>query len=225
MIKSIIGKLFEKQIIQQRAKWRKQDMEKTAAISNALPKYELTSRHLKNAKLLTDRQELLSLLPKHAVCAEIGVNEGDFSEEILRMTEPSKFYLVDAWDDPVYHNGLRDAVIKKFENEITKGQVEVRIGLSTNELPKFSDGVFDWVYLDTAHTYDVTIAELNILKTKMKPGGIIAGHDYVTGWWQGWFKYGVIEAVHELCVKENWEMLYLTTEVHQHRSFAIKKMQ
>jgi len=224
MLKSIIGRLFAKQIISQREKWRGQDMETTAAISNALPKYELAKKHLVNSKLLTDRTELLELMPKNAVCAEIGVNEGEFSEEILKFTKPSKLYLIDAWDDIVYHNGLRDAVLKKFQKEINNGQVEMRIGLSTNELPKFPDGFFDWVYLDTAHTYDITIAELNILKTKMKTGGIITGHDYVTGWWGGWFRYGVIEAVHELCVKEDWEMLYLTTEVHQHKSFAIRKM-
>lgn len=223
-MKSLLYKIFRRQILATRDRWREQDMQAAAEIADALPKYELEPKHLQNSQLLSTRQELLSLLPKNAVCAEIGVNEGEFSEEILKITEPRKFYLVDAWDDVVYHNGLRDAVKEKFRNQIENGQIEMRIGLSTNELPKFPDGFFDWVYLDTAHTYDVTIAELNILKTKMKSGGIITGHDYVTGWWQGRFKYGVIEAVHELCVKDGWEMLYLTTEVHQHRSFAIRKM-
>ncbi|MEN9599702.1 MAG: hypothetical protein RL596_2021 [Bacteroidota bacterium] len=223
-MKAILNLFFGKQINAIRQKWNNEEKEKMVRISALIPRYELSSVHLQNAKLIANRSELLELLPKESICAEIGVNEGEFSEEILNITKPTKLYLIDAWNDSFFHNGKKAIVEEKFSNQMQYKKVELRVGLSTDELPKFPDGYFDWVYLDTAHTYEITYAELSILKTKIKPNGIILGHDYVIGNWADWFKYGVIEAVHEFCVKEGWEIIYLTNETHQHRSFAIKKL-
>jgi hypothetical protein len=223
-MKAILNLFFGKQINAIRQKWNNEEKEKMVRISALIPRYELSSVHLQNAKLIANRSELLELLPKESICAEIGVNEGEFSEEILNITKPTKLYLIDAWNDSFFHNGKKTIVEEKFSNQMQYKKVELRVGLSTDELPKFPDGYFDWVYLDTAHTYEITYAELSILKTKIKPNGIILGHDYVIGNWADWFKYGVIEAVHEFCVKEGWEIIYLTNETHQHRSFAIKKL-
>jgi hypothetical protein len=223
-MKAILNLFFGKQINAIRQKWNNEEKEKMVRISALIPRYELSSVHLQNAKLIANRSELLELLPKESICAEIGVNEGEFSEEILNITKPTKLYLIDAWNDSFFHNGKKTIVEEKFSNQMQYKKVELRVGLSTDELPKFPDGYFDWVYLDTAHTYEITYAELSILKTKIKPNGIILGHDYVIGNWADWFKYGVIEAVHEFCVKEGWEIVYLTNETHQHRSFAIKKL-
>jgi hypothetical protein len=223
-MKSILNRVFWKQINAIRQKWRNEEKEKMVQINALIPRYELSRIHLQNAKLISNRTELLELLPKESICAEIGVNEGEFSEEILTMTAPSKLYLIDAWNDSFFHNGKKTMVEEKFSKLMQSGKVELKVGLSTDELPKFPDYYFDWVYLDTAHTYEITYAELDILKTKIKPNGIILGHDYVTGNWIDWFKYGVIEAVHEFCVKEGWEIIYLTNETHQHRSFALRKL-
>ena len=167
---------------------------------------------------------LLKTLPPNSICAEIGVDKGVFSEEILQFVAPSKLHLIDAWGDPHrYHDGLKSFVKDKFKTQILAGQVVMNIGFSTDVLRMFPDHYFDWVYLDTDHTYKTTAAELAILKSKMKSGGIIAGHDYINGNWISGFRYGVIEAVHELCVKEDWELLYLTIETGQSQSFAIRK--
>jgi hypothetical protein len=163
--------------------------------------------------------------PLNAVCAEIGVDKGDFSEQILKITAPSKLHLIDAWGDSLrYHDGLKIAVQERFKTEIQNDQVNINIGYSTDVLNTFPDQYFDWVYLDTDHTYSTTAAELRILKTKMKRNGIISGHDYISGNWITGFRYGVIEAVNEMCVKEGWELIFLTSETNQCRSFAIRKI-
>lgn len=223
-MKYLIKKIFSKELSEIYLKWEERQKINRAEFDKTIPRFDLESKHIANTRILVNRQELLKLMPKNAICAEIGVDKGEFSEEILRETSPQKLFLIDAWNDQVYHNGLRDLVLKKFKNEITSGLIEIKIGYSTDVLSDFPDQFFDWIYLDTAHTYNITIAELNILKIKMKPGGIITGHDYVTGYWLGGFRYGVIEAVHELCVKDNWELIYLTNETHQHRSFALRKL-
>lgn len=186
---------------------------------------ELLQRNINNLKVVLNREILLQQLPVNSICAEIGVDKGEFSDLILKITYPSKLFLIDAWGDTNrYHDGLKELVYNKFEQEIKCKQIELCVGYSTAVLPQFEDNFFDWVYLDTSHTYETTIQELNILKNKVKQNGIIAGHDYVIGNWQSWFKYGVIEAVHEFCVREGWELIYMTIEANHHQSFAIKRL-
>jgi hypothetical protein len=72
--------------------------------------------------------------------------------------------------------------------------------------------------------YKTTTDELQSYHLKIKPNGIIAGHDFILGNWDGIVRYGVIEAVYEFCVKYNWEIIYLTTELYTNPSFAIRKI-
>jgi hypothetical protein len=69
-----------------------------------------------------------------------------------------------------------------------------------------------------------TIAELNLYSKKIKQGGIIAGHDYIIGNWTDMIRYGVIEAVYEFCVNNEWEIIYITMELNENPSFAIRKI-
>lgn len=195
-----------------------------AEIEKSIPIVDLEEKHISNLEVLVNRIALLGRLPKNSVCAEIGVNQGEFSAEILKHASPKKLHLIDAWADTErYHDGLRKLVEDKFYSEIIQGFVEINRGFSTDVLNNFPDCYFDWVYLDTNHTYCTTAAELQVLKTKVKPGGIIAGHDYIIGNWVGGYRYGVIEAVHELCLNHNWELIYITINKNEMPSFAVKQ--
>jgi hypothetical protein len=195
-----------------------------AKIEEDIPKIDLRAENIQNLKTLLDREELIRNMPRNGVVAEIGVDHGDFSELILKLSAPKKLHLIDAWaDDGRYHRGLKNIVEDKFKKEITNGTLNLDIGFSTTVLLNFPDKYFDWVYLDTDHSYQTTKAELAILKSKIKEGGIIAGHDYIIGNWVDGNRYGVIEAVNEFCVNEKWEIIYLTIEADHYRSFAIKK--
>lgn len=206
-------------------RWYNNFIDKRVEAEKSIPKYELQQKHINNLKMVLDRNAFLEKMPKNCICAEIGVDQGEFSKAILNITTPLKLHLIDAWGDPMrYHDGLKLAVREKFAEEIKAAKVEMNIGFSTKVLKDFPDNYFDWVYLDTDHTYKVTADELSILKTKVKRDGIIAGHDYTIGNWAGDCRYGVIEAVHELCVADGWELLYLTCETHQYRSFAIRRL-
>ena len=197
---------------------------KRVEIANSIPVVELAEKHIANTKLITSRERLLQLLPKDGVVAEIGVNEGNFSAAILETTGPKTLHLIDVWGSERYHDGLANKVTGRFSAEIEAGKVKINRGYSTEILPSFPDQYFDWVYIDSAHTYEVTRDELAILKSKIKAGGFICGHDYITSCWRNAVKYGVVEAVHEFCVQEEWELIYLTSETHQHRSFCIRKI-
>lgn len=193
-------------------------------MSTGIPKFDLDSQHVENAKLLKNRQTLLEMLPKNGVVAELGVNKGDFSDLIVKTNTPKKFHLVDFWGSARYNQDIRKSVESRFANQIGDKSIEINLGLSTEVAAKFEDSYFDWIYIDTAHTYSVTIAELELYRAKMKDKGIIAGHDYILGNWDGVVRYGVIEAVHEFCSKYDWEILYITGELSENPSFAIRKI-
>jgi hypothetical protein len=195
-----------------------------AQISSSIPRHEITDIHIKNARLLPTREKLLDVLPKNGIVAELGVDEGDFSESILSINKPEKLHLIDFWGTNRYNQNKRQKVENRFSENIESKKVEINIGLSTEVVGNFEDNYFDWIYIDTTHMYKTTIEELEAYRTKVKKNGIIAGHDFIMGNWNGLVRYGVIEAVHEFCVKYKWEIIYLTTELHTSSSFAIRRI-
>ncbi|MDP2175485.1 MAG: class I SAM-dependent methyltransferase [Bacteroidota bacterium] len=194
-------------------------------IESEIPRIDIESKHIQHLKMLTTREEMLTLLPKNCTVAELGVNRGDFSKKILDTCQPQKFHIIDVWSSDRYHRGLQKIVEERFEKEISSGQIEINLGYSTDVVNQFQDSYFDWIYIDTDHSYEVTRDELEKYRNKIKPGGIIAGHDFIVGYWRDMVRYGVIEAVYEFCVKYDWEILYLSMEINEHPSFAIRRIQ
>jgi hypothetical protein len=43
------------------------------------------------------RHQLLKLMPKNSICAEIGVWKGEFSKETIRIVRPRMLHLIDPW--------------------------------------------------------------------------------------------------------------------------------
>jgi len=185
---------------------------------------KLTSRHINNLRVVTTRFELLTLLPSNAIVAEVGVDEGHFSEKILRLSNPKRLHLIDAWSSERFSEDKLNKVQSRFSAEIECGQVVVNRGVSWDELEKFPDAYFDWVYLDTSHNYEDSTKELEISRLKVKPDGLIGGHDYTTGNIKKPLKYGVIQAVNEFCLRYDWEMIYLTHEPSRYLTFVIRRL-
>ena len=146
------------------------------------------------------------------------------SHKIISITHPKKLYLIDIWDSERYNIDKMVYVKKRFQKEIDTGKVIVIRGTSQKELLKFKNGYFDWVYIDTAHTYQQTVKELELCRLKVKDGGIIAGHDYCQGDINNTLAYGVVQAVNQFYIKRDWEFIYLTHETDRKLSFAIRKI-
>ncbi|HWB64670.1 MAG TPA: class I SAM-dependent methyltransferase [Chitinophagales bacterium] len=191
----------------------------------AIPYYELSTENISNLKVLLNREQLLQHLPHNGVVAEAGVYRGDFSEQILAITQPAKLHLINNWGLTDMAGNEIDFVKQRFAGSIANNKVVLHNGTSVNMLAQFGDAYFDWVYLDTDHSYANTRAELELLALKVKQQGIIAGHDYTHSSYKSNLKYGVIEAVNEFCLHRRWEFLFLTFETYGHYSFAIRKIQ
>ncbi len=189
-----------------------------------IPKIPLRPENVENCSLVLDREVLLKEIGTGGNVAEIGVDEGKFSQQIFQINKPDNFHLVDVWGTDRFHDGKYEGVKKYFQQHIEDEQVHIHKKLSTDAVYDFEDNYFDWIYIDTNHTYETTRDELRLYAPKMKEGGIIAGHDYVHGNWITTFRYGVVEAVHEFCVQFGWEIIYLTIEPTENQSFAIRKI-
>ena len=190
-----------------------------------MPRIPLAKKHMKNCELLLNRSEMLLKLKKRGKIAEIGVDQGEFSELILKTTEPDLLHLIDIWDSKRYDADLLKKVTSRFKERIDDGRVQIHRKLSTDAAGDFEDNYFDWIYIDTTHSYNMTREELAKYAPKVKHNGIIAGHDYTMGDWRSLNRYGVIEAVHEFCAKHEWELAYLTVEPTENQSFAIRRIQ
>lgn len=188
--------------------------------SEKYPLNNLLKDHLEDCKVLTNRIEMLKLFTQGGIVAEIGVFKGDFSENILKFVKPEKLYLIDIWED----SKIYDEVLNKFRREIENGKVEIIKGDSRQELSKFQDKYFDWVYLDTRHDYKTPKLELEVCQYKVKDHGVIAGHDYIKFDYTSNERYGVVEAVNEFCVKKNWKFVYFTLECNGFNSYALKRI-
>lgn len=169
---------------------------------------------VRNTRVLASRLDLLHEMPKGAVCAEVGVAAGAFAAQIYAVTQPARLHLIDAWNYPpqpdCFEPGLA-RVRAHFAAEIAAGRVEVHRGLSAEMLARLPEHSLDWIYVDAGHDHANVTADLLACLRVVKPGGIIAGDDYLR-YDTPLHRYGVIEAVNALANDIGAEFIYLTMD-------------
>lgn len=179
-----------------------------------MPGYPRLIRLLKVGE--SSKDFLLKVMPKNSVCAEIGVDRGDFSKRILDIVKPVRLHLIDPWkyeEEEIYKDSLYGGtlggsqahmdkryqkVVNRFQAEMESGQVVIHRGYSEEVCDHFEDQYFSWIYIDGNHLYEFVKKDLELYYDKVKENGFITGDDYVdSGWWQG----GVKKAVDEFVAK------------------------
>ena len=113
----------------------------------------LKNDNIKNARLLVNRVKQLELLPQNGIVAEIGVQDGNYSELILKYNNPSKLYLIEI--DTNYSEKLK----VKFAEQIKTGSVVVINESSFIAHSNFPNDYFDWIYIDAAHDYESVLRD------------------------------------------------------------------
>lgn len=115
--------------------------------------------------------------------AEIGVEQGDYSEILCRANPNLKLYSIDAWKA---HRGYRDhtrqSKLDRFY-ETTKQKLapyncQIIRKFSLDAVRDFPDRSLDFVYIDANHNFQNVTNDIVEWSKKVKIGGIIAGHDY-----------------------------------------------
>lgn len=170
------------------------------------------------------RVQLLRYLPKGGVVAEIGVAEGLFSAEILHWCRPESLHLIDPWrhvdDAPnagLDPNNVPDeaaearyrSVLRMFDGHPS---VQVHRATSAEALERFPDGSLDWVYVDGDHRYAAVRADLELCLRKVRPDGLILGHDFTEAPFAQRLGFGVVPAVNEFVGAHRYEFVAVTDE-------------
>jgi hypothetical protein len=86
---------------------------------------QLESKHVRNCKLFESRHVMLGYLPKESVCAEVGIDKGQFSDRILRITRPVKLHLID-----ISHFAIQNAR-QTFAQQIAQGTAPLLLSFPT----------------------------------------------------------------------------------------------
>lgn len=174
---------------------------------------------------VTDRIQLIESLPKNMVMAELGVFEGAFSREILRICQPKELRLIDLWNKSAQSPDESHQAIKKLKRwdmwltmlkvkfaHRKDPRVSVHRGFTTKVMAGFPDDHFDFVYIDASHKKEDVAADLEICRAKVRNGGYICGHDYqqvVNG--VDTHEYdGLKQAVDEFCSRHGLAIAKLT---------------
>lgn len=188
--------------------------------------------------LMTEREQLPRFFPKGAAGAEIGVAHGDYSAVILEAADPGELHLIDPWShleegsDPLQAAGFlagldepgvvfgapppnlggdedHARVVARFAGD---PRVHLHRQYSYKAAPGFAAGSFDFVYLDGNHHYEFVLRDLQDFATRLKPGGLLFGHDFFEDAFAGREHYGVVDAVNTFLKRSDFRFIMLTWE-------------
>lgn len=117
------------------------------------------------------------------VGAEIGIERGLYSEVLCRENPGLRLYCIDSWK---HYSGYRDHV---SDGKLNRFYAETAIRLkpyncelvkkfSIDAVEDFPDNALDFVYIDANHELPWVINDIIQWSRKVRPGGIVAGHDF-----------------------------------------------
>jgi hypothetical protein len=149
----------------------------------------------------------LNLLNLRAKGVEIGVQRGTFSTVLLSRWAGQHLTCIDPWrsfDPASYHDTANVEQARQDANFETTRQRISPFGERASQLRKtsaeaaadFAEASLDFAYIDAQHHYEAVVEDIALWWPKVRPGGILAGHDYLDGIVRG-TDFGVKRAVDE----------------------------
>lgn len=127
--------------------------------------------------------EIARWIPDGGVWVEVGVYWGQsFSYAVVECVNSGKkidLVAVDAWPD-AWTSPEGWPMLEKFKHEMEPldGLYRFIQSGSAAAAAHFADASVDFVFIDADHVYERVHEDLLAWLPKIKPGGIIAGHDY-----------------------------------------------
>lgn len=147
--------------------------------------------------------------------AEVGVADGRYSEILCKTIPDLHLYSIDPYIP--YDGNWRSAEYQQKAHE----QAEERLStynariLATTSLEAslgIMDESLDFVFIDGAHDFDNVMLDIILWSKKVRPGGIVALHDYYM------FKSGgVISAVNAYVEQHNIDLNLTLRGVAEHK--------
>ena len=146
--------------------------------------------------------------------AEVGVDKGVMSEHLLRAVPRMTLYLVDRWSEYTdaekaaahetsvlpFRDSEYFAQARRRVEKIAKrhsDRCHIIVDDSARAADRFADASLDFVFIDADHLYESVKRDIRAWLPKVKPCGVIGGHDYTLS--DDPKKNGVRHAVDEIC--------------------------
>ena len=140
--------------------------------------------------------------PSDSTFVEVGSWKGKsaayMAVEIENSNKDIRFYCVDTWEGSVEHDHIDLSNLHQTFLDNMRPVEHRYIPLKMTSLEasrKFKDNSLDFVFLDASHEYEDVKKDILAWLPKVKPGGVLAGHDYYEG---GEYHPGVKLAADEL---------------------------
>lgn len=147
--------------------------------------------HINTAGLI----DLIKTLPEGLVMAEIGCYAGQSTKMFMQSGKVEKLFAIDIWEDSldIYRNIIEghsfNLVEKAFDESVADYNV-VKYKSTFDRVESLLPQL-DFIYIDANHEYDYVKKDIQTALKKLKPKGIISGHDY------HYTSPGVIKCVNE----------------------------
>lgn len=166
---------------------------------------------------MTHSEVLASIVGKPRQGAEVGVFAGATTSYLLARFPGLHLYAVDLWSvrprlDRVgfqtWEGRDLQAVRKTFDQRTRpfRDRLTILERDTVEAASSVPDGSLDFVFIDAEHTYEAVLADIAAWRPKLRPGGILSGHDY------GHPRFpGVKRAVDEVCVVNVRETVWWAT--------------
>ncbi len=164
---------------------------------------EAVKELLKNK--ITDKQDK----DNHSIVGvEVGVFKGGNAKNILsQMPNITILHLVDSYlNEFSYAYPEAKQLLKEYDNRIVW-----HVMASCYAAKNFLDGTIDFVYIDGKHSYEDVKTDINAWWPKVRIGGVLCGHDYISPDMSKHVTYDVRDAVDEF-IKEKGLTLQLVLE-------------
>lgn len=161
------------------------------------------------------------------------MRDGGFSELLLDSWTGRKLTSIDPWlaDKPEAWNNVdnvpqaqQEALYVLTCERLARfgDRSEVSRKTSGEAAIDFSDGSLDFVYIDARHDEASVTEDLALWFPKVRPGGILMGHDYVDGFLpEG--EFGVRTAVDRFCLRHSLKAFATRREPHPSWMIALPK--
>ncbi len=191
---------------------------------------------LDDVKAIKDRRDIPTLLNKMRaeVICEIGVKEGAHFNSLLTASHIKKAVAIDIWaetgirsqNDDSYEQRRLDGLYNHMNSLASRdSRIQVIKDFSPGVAAQFVDESFDFVYIDADHTEAAVYTDLCAWWSKVRPGGVLAGHDYCDMVLRcpdgSEVVFGVIPAVNKFVAEKNLS-LHVDNE-HPWRDWFIPK--
>jgi predicted O-methyltransferase YrrM len=145
-------------------------------------------------------RDMVNKFPSGSIFIEVGTYEGkSLAYLLVEMINAEKQFKVIGVDSFTFLGENGKNILENLYTNLTpvRDKFDTLICQSWDAASQFNDKSVDFVFLDADHVYDSIIKDLRAWVPKIKPGGIIAGHDYCKE------HPGVEQAVNEIFGKEN----------------------